>query len=64
MVKSQKLVCINGVKKERRWNIGRYEIGEVDEYKYLGVTVKECLNKGLRVWGTKWWSSIRSNSMY
>ena len=39
-----KMVCINGVKKERRWNIGGCEIGEVDEYKYLGVTVKAGLN--------------------
>ena len=38
------LVCINGTKRERRWNFGGSGIGEVEEYKYLGVTVKACLN--------------------
>ena len=28
-----KVACINGVKKERKWNISGWEIGEVDEYK-------------------------------
>ena len=34
------------------------EIGEVDEYKYLGVTVKAGLNGVLRVRGTKWWMQM------
>ena len=44
--KKSKVICINGVKKERSWNFGRCEIGEVGEYKYLGVTVKVGLNGG------------------
>ena len=44
--KKSYVVCINGLKKERRLNIGGCEIGEVDEYKYLGVTMKAGLNGG------------------
>ena len=43
------MVCINGVKKERRWNFSGIGIGEVEEYKYLGVTVKAGLNGGFGV---------------
>ena len=39
--KKSKVVCINGGKKERRWNFGGCEIDEVEEYKYLGVTYNE-----------------------
>ena len=46
--KTSKVVCINGVKKKRRWNIGGCEIGEVDEYKYLRVTVNAGLNGGFK----------------
>ena len=45
------MVCINGVKKERRWNFGGIGIGEVEEYKYLGVTVKAGLNGGFLEYG-------------
>ena len=38
--KKSKVVFINGAKEERSWNFGGCEIGEVEEYKYLGVTVK------------------------
>ena len=31
--KKSKVVCIDGAKKERSWNFGGCEIGEVDEYK-------------------------------
>ena len=48
-----KVVCINGVKKERKWNISGCEIGEVDEYKYLGVTVKAGLNGGCKSMGDR-----------
>ena len=41
-----KMVCINGVKKERRWNIG-----EVDEYKYPGVTVSEYMFECFKEYG-------------
>ena len=37
-------MCIHGVKKERMWNFCGSRIGEVEEYKYLGVTVKAGLN--------------------
>ena len=53
--KKSKVVCINGAKEERSWNFRGCVIGEVEEYKYLGVTVKAGLNGGLRVWGTEWW---------
>ena len=46
-----KLVCINGAKKERSWNFGGCEIGEVEEYKYLCVTVKAGLNGGFKSMG-------------
>ena len=46
--KKSKVVCINGAKKERSWNFGGCEIGEVEEYKYLGVTVKAGLNSGFQ----------------
>ena len=38
--KKSKVVCINGAKKERSWNFGWCEIGEVEEYTYLVVTMK------------------------
>ena len=44
--KKLKVVCINGVKKEWKWNICWCELGEVDEYKYLGVTVKAMFDWG------------------
>ena len=52
--KKSKVVCINGAKKERSWTFGGCEIGEVEEYKYLCVTVKAGLNGGLSVWGIGW----------
>ena len=48
--KKSKVVCINGAKKEL--DFGGCEIGEVEEYKYLGVRRKAGLNHGLRLWGT------------
>ena len=33
-------VCIHGAKIESKWNLGWSEIGEVEKYKYLGVTVR------------------------
>ena len=42
------MVYINGGKKERTWNFGGCEIGEVEEYKYLGVSVKSGLNGGFK----------------
>ena len=51
--KQAKVVCINGDKKERSWNFGGCEIGEVEEYKYLGVTVKAGLNGGYKSMGDR-----------
>ena len=45
------MVCINGAKKERRWNFSGIGIGEVEEYKYLEVTVKAALNGGFSKYG-------------
>ena len=46
-----KVVCINGDKKERSWNFGGCKIGEVEEYKYLGLMVKAGLNYGIKSMG-------------
>ena len=35
--KKSSVVCINGAMKEKTWNFGVCEIGEVEEYKYLCV---------------------------
>ena len=48
------MICIHGVKKERMWNFCGSRIGEVEEYKYQGVTEKAGLNGGLRIWGIEW----------
>ena len=45
--KKSKVVCINCELGRRRWKMGDSYIGEVEEYKYLGMTVK----------GGKWWFS-------
>ena len=50
--KKSKVVCINGAKEER-WNFGGCEIGEVEEYKYLCVTVKAGLNGGFKSMGDR-----------
>ena len=47
------MVCINGVKEDRRWNFSGIGIGEVEEYKYLGVTVKAGLSGGFRSMGDR-----------
>ena len=41
------MVCINGAKKERRWNFSGIGIVEVEECKYLGTG----LNDGFRSMG-------------
>ena len=55
--KGSKVVCINGAKKERRWNFSGIGIGEVEEYKYLGVTVKAGLNGSFSENGGCKWST-------
>ena len=51
--KKSNVVCINRVKKGRRWNFSGIGIGEIDEYNYLGVTVKAGLNGGFRSMGNR-----------
>ena len=48
LVKKSKVICINGVKNEIMWNFCGSRIGELEEYKYLGVTVKAGLHGGFR----------------
>ena len=52
--KKSKVICIHGVKKENMWNFSGSRIGEVEEYKYLGVTVKAGLNGGFKSMGIEW----------
>ena len=47
------MICIHGVKKERMWNLCGSRIGEVEEYRYLGVTVKAGLNGGFKSMGDR-----------
>ena len=49
--KKSKVVWINGAKEDRRWNFRGIDIGEVEENKYLGVTVKAVFNDGFRSMG-------------
>ena len=51
--KKSTVVCINGAKEDRSWNFSGIGIGEVEEYKYLGVTVKAGLNCGFRSMGDR-----------
>ena len=51
--KKSKVVFINRAKEERSWNFGGCEIGEVEEYKYLGVAVKAGLNGGFKSMGDR-----------
>ena len=53
--KRSMVVCINGDMKERSWHFGGCEIGEVEEYTYLGATLKQILIVALKVWRTTWW---------
>ena len=52
--KKSKVICINGVKKEIMWIFCRSRIGEVEEYKCLGVTVKAGFNGGFKSMGIEW----------
>ena len=45
-----KVVYINGEFGRCRWMMGDCFIGEVEEYKYLGVTVAGGKHSGLRAW--------------
>ena len=47
------MVCINGVSGNRIWKIGGTDIGETEEYKYQGVTVKCGPNGGFKSMGDR-----------
>ena len=51
--KKSKVVCINGEIGKRRWMVGDCCIGEIEEYKYLGVTVEGGKIVVLRTWDIK-----------
>ena len=51
--KKSKVVCTNGAKKERSSNFVSCEIGEVEEYKYICVTVNAGLNSGSKSMGDR-----------
>ena len=51
--KNSTVVCINGAKKERRLNFRGSSIGEVEEYKFLRVTVMAGLNGGFKSMGDR-----------
>ena len=63
------MICINGVKKERMWNFCGSRIGEVEVYKYLGITVQAGLNGGFKsmvdrmVDASSWYGQICSNNV-
>ena len=48
--KKSKVVCINGEVGRRRWMMGDCCIGEVEEYKYLGITIEGEKHSGVRAW--------------
>ena len=52
--KKSKVVCIKwSEKKKRKWHISGCEIAVVDEYKYLGVKVKDGVNGGFKSMGDR-----------
>ena len=46
--KKSKVVCINGKVDRRRWMIGDCCIGEIEEYKCLGITVEGGKHGGFK----------------
>ena len=51
--KKSKAVCINGEVGRCRWIMGDYCIGEVEEYKYLGIMVEGGKHGGFRSMGDR-----------
>ena len=51
--KTSKVVCINGEVGRRRWMIGECCIGEVEEYKYLGITIERGNHVGFKSMGDR-----------
>ena len=46
-------VCINGEVGRRRWMMGDCCIGEVEEYKYLGIMIEGGKNCGFKRMGDR-----------
>ena len=46
------MVCINGEVGRRRWMVGDCCIGEVEEYKYLGITIEGRKHGGFKRMGS------------
>ena len=51
--KNSKVVCINGEVGSRRWTMGNCCIGEVEEYKYLGITIEGGKHGGYKSMGDR-----------
>ena len=51
--KKSKVVCINGKVGRRRWMMGACCIGEVEEYKYLGITIEGGKHGGFNSMGDR-----------
>ena len=51
--KKSKVVCINGEVGRRRWMMGDCCIGEVEEYKYLGITIEGGKDGGFKSMGDR-----------
>ena len=51
--KKSKMVCFNGEVGKRRWMMGDCCIGEVEEYKYVGIAVEVGKHGGFRSMGDR-----------
>ena len=51
--KKSKVVCINGEVGRRRWMMRECCIGEVEEYKYLGITIEGGKHGGFKSLGDR-----------
>ena len=51
--KKSKVVCINGKVGRRRWMMGDCCIGEIEEYKYLGITIEGGKHGGFKSMGDR-----------
>ena len=47
------MVCINSEVGRRRWMMGYCCIGEVEEYKYLGITIEGGKHSGFKSMGNR-----------
>ena len=51
--KKSKVVCINGKVGIRRWMMGDCCIGEIEEYKYIGITIEGGKHGGFKSMGDR-----------